>query len=75
MFGAVIVADAAAIIDRVGTFAATGSLLGVIVTSLFLIGLAEWHDRTILRTGYDSAAVLVVYAGGLVLLYSVHETS
>jgi cation:H+ antiporter len=65
--------DAAAsgepVLNRVGSFSAIAALLGIAVTALFLIGLAERRDRTVLRMGIDSAAVLLVYFGGLVLLY------
>jgi len=71
LFGVDLVADGEPIFDRVGSFAAIGAMLGVVVTGLFLIGLAERRDRTVLRMGYDSVAVLLVYAGGLVLLYFV----
>lgn len=47
-------------------FAAT---LGMVVTCIYLIGLLERRDRTFLRMGYDSAAVLVTYAVGVVGLY------
>jgi cation:H+ antiporter len=66
--------DAAAggdpVLNRVGAFSAVGAMLGIAVTALFLIGLAERRDRTVLRMGVDSAAVLVVYLGGLGLLYT-----
>lgn len=58
------------VLNRVGTFSAVGALIGVVVTALFLLGLVERRDRTIFRMGLDSAAVLVVYAGGLVILYT-----
>jgi cation:H+ antiporter len=57
------------VLSRVGNFSAIGALLGLAVTGLFLTGLIERTDRTFLRMGVDSAAVLVVYAGGMVLLY------
>jgi len=58
------------VLNRVGAFSAVGAMLGIAVTALFLIGLAERRDRTILRMGVDSAAVLLVYLGGLGLLYT-----
>ncbi len=62
------------VLTRVGVFATVGTLLGVVVTGLFLMGLAERRDRTVMRLGIDSAAVLVVYLGGMVLLYSLRGT-
>ena len=59
-----------ATLNSVGTFSVVASLLGILVTALFLVGLAERRDRTFLRLGVDSSAVLVTYAGGLILLYT-----
>ncbi|MGZ8096174.1 MAG: sodium:calcium antiporter [Methylosarcina sp.] len=58
------------VLSRSGDFTAVGALLGLAVTGLFLTGLIERADRTFLRMGVDSAAMLVVYSGGMVLLYS-----
>jgi cation:H+ antiporter len=52
--------------DTSAIFAAS---LGLVVTCLYLVGLLERRDRTFLRMGYDSVAVLVAYSGGLVGLY------
>ena len=72
--GLLFVVDAVAagepVLNTVGSFSAFGAILGIMVTTLFLIGLAERRDRTIFRLGIDSAAVLVVYLGGLILLYT-----
>jgi cation:H+ antiporter len=56
-------------LNAVGRFAAVASLLGIVVTTLYIAGLVERRDRTILRMGYDSLAVLVTYLGGIFLLY------
>lgn len=45
--------------------------LGGVVTCVFLWGLLERRDRTILGMGVDSALVLVLYFGGLVVFYFV----
>jgi cation:H+ antiporter len=58
------------VLNEVGDFAAFAALLGVIVSALFLVGLIERRDKTVLRMGYDSLAVLVAYAGGVGLLYT-----
>jgi cation:H+ antiporter len=52
--------------DNSAIFAAA---LGMVVTCIYLVGLLERRDRTFLRMGYDSVAVLVTYSGGLVGLY------
>ena len=53
-------------LDRSAMFAAA---IGMVVTAIFLLGLLERRNRTVLRMGVDSLAVLVVYAAGLVGLY------
>lgn len=67
--GVDLVAPGAPVLDRVGQFSAVAALLGVVMTGIFLAGLAERRDRTVSRMGVDSALVLLAYAGGLVLLY------
>ena len=58
------------VLDSLDDFAVVGAILGIIITALFLIGLAERRDRTVFRMGIDSAAVTIAYLGGLVILYS-----
>lgn len=57
------------VLNRVGMFSALAAGLGITVTALLLMGLAERADRTVWRMGIDSLLILVVYAGGLVLLF------
>jgi cation:H+ antiporter len=52
-----------------GRFAGFGALLAIVVTAIYLAGMIERRDRTVLRMGYDSLAVVVVYLGGVTLLY------
>jgi cation:H+ antiporter len=52
--------------DRFALFAAA---LGIVVTCIYLWGLLERRDRTVLRMGVDSVAVLVVYAVGTGVLF------
>lgn len=70
IFGVDMIAPGAPVLSNIGDFSAVGTLLGLAVTGLFLMGLVERADRTIWRMGEDSAAVLLVYAGGMFLLYS-----
>ena len=70
LFGVDVVAQGEPVLSRTGDFAAVGAMLGVAVTGLFLMGLAERRDRTIWRMGVDSAFVLATYIGGLIVLYS-----
>jgi cation:H+ antiporter len=41
--------------------------LGIVVTCLYLWGLLERRDKTVLGMGIDSAAVLVLYVGGMII--------
>ncbi|WP_018149391.1 sodium:calcium antiporter [Henriciella marina] len=64
------IAPQQAIMASVGQFAAVAALLGATVTGLFIMGVAERRDRAFLRMGVDSIAVLITYASGLALLYT-----
>ncbi|PWS35472.1 hypothetical protein DFH01_17845 [Falsiroseomonas bella] len=57
------------VLGRVGAFSAFGALLGLVLTALFMAGLVERRDRTVLRMGWDSLAALACYAGGIVVLW------
>lgn len=57
------------VLNRLDDFAVFGALLAVVLTALFQAGLAERRDRSLLRMGYDSIVVAVVYIGGVILLY------
>jgi cation:H+ antiporter len=53
----------------VGRFEVVASLLGILMTGILLLGLLERWDRTLLGMGYDSAALIAVFIGGVGLLY------
>ncbi len=57
------------VLNEVGTFSAFAALLGIALTTFYVIGMIERRDRRIFRMGYDSVAVLVCYAIGLAVLY------
>jgi cation:H+ antiporter len=63
------------VLAQVGPFSIFGAALGIAMTAVFVAGLAERRDRTVFRMGIDSVAVLVIYFGGLGLLYSLRGTS
>ena len=58
------------VLDRVSDFAVFGALLAVVLTAIFMAGIAERRDKSILRMGYDSLFVLITYAGGVAILYT-----
>jgi cation:H+ antiporter len=53
-------------LDRSAMFAAAA---GIVMTAVYLLGLIERKNLAVLRMGLDSAAVLGLYAGSLVVLY------
>ena len=57
------------VLSVLGPFSLVAALLGVLVTMIFVVGLIERRDRVVLRMGVDSVAVVLVYAGGIALLY------
>ena len=57
------------VLDTVGDFSLLTALLGILMATIYLVGLIERRNRTIARMGIDSLAILVAYAGGLFLLY------
>lgn len=61
--------DGKAVLSIGGAFEAVAALLALLMTGVFVLGLLERRDRTVLRMGYDSVAALLLYGGGLVLLY------
>ena len=57
------------VLGQIGVFAAFGALLAAFLTLLFVVGMVERRDRTVLRMGLDSLAAIACYAGGLAVLY------
>lgn len=43
--------------------------LGIVMTCVYLWGLLERRNKTLLRAGIDSIVVLAIYFGGLTMLY------
>lgn len=68
----IFVADAAysgpPIFNETGAFEAVATLLAIVLTAIYLVGLLERRDRTVFHMGYASLAVIATYAAGLVLL-------
>lgn len=61
--------DGKPVFNEVGTLPLFASLLGIVLTVIYLIGLIERRNRTIARMGIDSLATLLVYCGGVFILY------
>ena len=75
LFGVDMVASGEPVLNRVGNFAAIAAVVGVVLTGVFLVGLAERRDRTIFGMGIDSAFVLFLYIGSLALLFSLRGSA
>lgn len=58
------------VLNEVGRFSVVAALVGAAATTAYLAGLIERRDRTVLRMGFDSLAVIVMYFGGICLLYA-----
>lgn len=64
-----LISDSEPVLDNLKDFAAVAALLGIVVVSVFLIGLAERKDRTFFKFGTDSLVVISTYIAGLVFLF------
>lgn len=53
-----------------GPFSSFAALIALVLTAVYLCGILERRDRVVLRMGVDSLAVLVLYAAGLAVLYT-----
>jgi cation:H+ antiporter len=61
------------VLNHAGRFEIVAALLAIVMTGILLLGLLERRDRTILGMGYDSAAMIVVFLGGVVILYGLGQ--
>jgi cation:H+ antiporter len=62
-----------AILSEAGRFEMVAALLGIILTCVYIIGLLERENRTVLRMGYDSVAALAIYSVGLAILFTLED--
>jgi cation:H+ antiporter len=63
------------VLAELGAFSVVAACLGALLCAILIVGLVERRDRTILRVGYDSAAMIVVYLVGLVALYQLRDSA
>jgi cation:H+ antiporter len=59
------------VFDSLGRASQFTAGLAIVLTCVYLWGLLERRDRTIGRMGIDSALVVALYLGGLVVLYAI----
>lgn len=64
------VASGGPVLASQGRFAAFAAVLGIVVTLLYTAGLIERRDRSYLRLGTDSWAVVIAYFVGAIALYT-----
>jgi cation:H+ antiporter len=57
------------IMAHVGGAVVFVAAIGAIMTSIYLLGMLERQDRTVLGVGWDSAAAVLIYIGGMAVLY------
>jgi cation:H+ antiporter len=57
------------LLNEAGRFSLFAILLGIAVTAVYLVGLMLRRNYSILRMGLDSVLVLVLYAGGVLVLF------
>lgn len=60
-------------LDEVGNFAAAGAVLGILLTSIYQIGLAIKFKKTFFRLGIDSILVVLFYIIGAVILFNIGD--
>ena len=58
------------VLSEVGKFSIAGIVIGMGVTAVYMAGLLLRRDRVLWRVGIDSLLVLLLYGGGLVVLYT-----
>ena len=59
------------ILNKVGDFSVMATLLGIILTGVYLAGFVQRSPRSVLRMGIDSSLVMLLYVGGLALLFHI----
>lgn len=59
------------VLNEVADFSAISAVLGIAVTTLYMVGFIERRTNTVARLGIDSLLVLCVYLGGLFVLFSI----
>jgi cation:H+ antiporter len=59
------------LINELSRFETISALLGATLTGVFLVGLLERRNPTVMKMGWDSLAVMILFAGGLAVLYAV----
>ena len=56
------------VLASAGQFEVIGSILTILLTGVFIVGLLERRDRTVFRMGFDSVTVFLLFVGGVAIL-------
>lgn len=56
------------VVNELGRFEVISALLGAMLIGVFLVGLLERRNRTVLHMGYDALVVVVLFLAGVALL-------
>jgi len=56
------------ILNQAGRFEIVAAILGIVLTGIYIVGLLDRRNRTVLRMGYDSLAAIAAYAVGVLAL-------
>ena len=59
------------ILNEVGDFSVFAAMLGVLLTTVYVVGLSVRYQKTFLRMGYDSIIALAIYISGLYFMVTV----
>lgn len=65
----------APVLGTLGPFSVVAACLGALICAIYVVGLVERRDRTVLRMGFDSTAVLAIYGAGLVVLFLLKDAT
>jgi cation:H+ antiporter len=71
LFLADVVYTGGPVLAEVGRFSIIAAVLGILLTAVYVAGILERREVVVLRMGLDSLLVIVIYLGGLAVLYSV----
>jgi cation:H+ antiporter len=61
-------------LDEVNDFAAVGAILGILLTSVYQVGLTIKFKKVFFRLGFDSLLVILFYIIGTLILFNLRDT-
>ena len=61
------------VINELSRFEAISALLAALLIGIYLVGLLERRNPTVMRMGYDSLAIIILFSVGLVLLFTLRD--